>query len=242
MKIFVTILGIFFMQFPAWGKVPTAVQYCESLLESVTHAHTDGELLDTVEKIEFVFGLIAKDFPQVDLSASRVEVQELTDCALEGGDTKSCKRRLRTVLEHLLAQLPTEENTSSSGAEQITSVAQLILMPEKLAADKVYLTSHPHYQISFSHEVVADLPTVARPTVVQLLRAVQKGFTHAHSGASGIYRATDVHKNFFEIKMKGDERLVGCLEGSLLRVKKFTIKNNEGHAGTLAKKFKFLCE
>jgi hypothetical protein len=116
----------------------------------------------------------------------------------------------------------------ADSCQEALSLDRLIAAPETINPDVEYVTNHAYLNVVFSSEAIDDLLSVDRKTSQKLLRAIRKGFVAPRSG-SGIVRVPYIHRSFVEIKaIPSISRLLGCLDGRVLVIKRLIEKRNEG--------------
>lgn len=186
-----------------------------------------------LDDLEQVLLILESTYPDLDLSSIRLEVEELIDLTLAEGPLDEIRRRFENVV-HSVFNLRTVEEEKVS--ERIHSFSLLILDPNQLKASIAYEVSNQSISsVRFEEGVVRDLSKVSSDMIKRMFRSIEKGFVPPLSG-SGIVRMTDVHKKFIEVKtigFGGSIRLLGCLEGNTITIKKLYYKKNDGAGGSL---------
>lgn len=217
-------------------------KYCEGIVQSFAEVQSLDSALEKIEQLESAFSILVSEMPDRDLSHIKRQIDALADLALSEGDLAVIKANARAVLSEMIQLFQPVQSKLEKVESSTPMIDSLIEDPTTILANTRYRSSHEHHVVVFSDDAVADLLDLDEGIAHKLLRSIQKGFVGAHSGG-GIYRATDVHKAFFEVKYigKSSERLLGCLEHGVLYMKKVISKRNEGAGGSLAV-YRALCE
>ncbi len=212
--------------------------FCEAILKETVSSKSVDDLYDQLDAVDTALMVISSEFTTLDLSTYKQRLENIVDKSLNEEKLGVLKEDLLLLLNEIKVAMA--EVGAVSEHLNDSKLTDLIRSPRSLD-EKVDYYSQSGLLINFEEKAIKEIVNLDMQTFIRLLRAIQKGFVPAHGG-TGIYRATDVHTKFIEVKIvgRGIKRLVGCLDGRKLIIKRVYAKQNEGKGGSLSK-FKKLC-
>ncbi len=210
---------------------------CDVILQKVSTRNNVEELTALVDELEVFYFTLEQVLTDLEKSQVRFKIDSLTELVLEEKPVQVIKDAFKQTLEYIRGL-----NSSSAQAVIQQSLINWIDRPDKISVDVDYSLPHSNLElVLFEAHAAKDFVVLNKEYGQKLLRGLLKGFVAPKSG-SGIVRMTDVHKNFIEVKgLPSLYRLLGCIEGNRLRIKKVYHKRNEGAGGSLAT-FSSLCK